>query len=196
MSGRQCDVRERTLVRNLSALARSVVRVAVGCLSVLSCSPQPNEGNPCPRDVAAFRVELTGPTGELPPETELAVTFGGAGVERYSVERGNRSNKTVCCVPAHPSVGKLPHVSCDGDSTRGAALSAKDAGTDRGVAAIHCELWTDGAAQLEVQAAGHAPFEKTLSAVLVEDETLEECNTLKTRDIRLVLQLGDSGVPR
>lgn len=120
--------------------------------------------------------------------------FGGSGVERYSVARGNRDNKTVCCTAAQPTDGKLPPVPCDDASSQGAALIALDAGADRGSTAIHCELWTDGAAEVEVNADGYAPLSETLSALIDDDEELEECKTLKTKDVRLVLQMGDAGL--
>jgi len=61
--------------------------------------------------------------------------------------------------------------------------------------AIQCELWTGGAAEIEVHAAGYAPIEETLTAVLREDEPFEDCPALKTLDVRLVLSRGDGGLP-
>lgn len=169
-----------------SGCAGLVVRAMLGCAVVLGCSEDSVLSEPCPRDVPAFRVQFVAPDGSLPTETTLTVMFGGAGVESYSVEEGNEDNRTLCCRPGDVLDDDFPSVSCDESG-----LSESDGGL---AAAIHCEMWTDGAATVEVEAPGYAPLEETLVAELDEDEDLEECSMLITREVEVVLASRDAGV--
>ncbi len=172
----------------LSALGLSALGLSALGLSALGCSEDHSPvKQPCPRDVPAFRVQLVAPGGNIPANTKLQVTFGGSGREHYSVERGNGDNKTVCCRPGEVLSGDYPAVKCDDSGGSGSEAGA-------GVAAIHCEMWTDGAAEVEVEADGYSLLEETLTAELSDDEQLEGCSMLTTKDVEISLLRGDAGI--
>lgn len=196
-------------VLKTGALAgRLCIGAAVAITLLSACNRRSSTPQPCPRDSAAFRLQLTAPEGPLPEDVFLKVTFGGSSEESYSPRGDYSENKTVCCRSGSEVAGELPSVSCD--SVTGsleltfdaqAALSSwkGDSGSealsgDR--RAIQCELWTNGAARVEITAKGYQLLEDTLVAQPREDEEFEDCPSLVTKDVALVLERGDAGTPR
>jgi hypothetical protein len=156
--------------------------------------------------VAAFRVELTTEDGEaLPENTELSVRYQGRQSEGYTLAEPPTTNEDVCCRPAEPVSGALPEVKClepvegvedasvavdaaPADAAVTDARAAPDAGPAPAPTALHCELWTNGIAEITITAEGYTELVQTLQAEAREDE----CG-LETVDERLVLTRQDGG---
>jgi hypothetical protein len=128
---------------------------------------------------------VTAGQGYLPPDTIVAVAYGGSSLEEFSVRRGNRDNQDVCCRAAPVPSEELGPVAC----------GSLDAGLGHGPArAIECELNTNGAAVLSVRAAGYPELEQTLVADRSESKEFEHCDVLITRDVFTQLTHSDAGV--
>lgn len=165
---------------SIRSLLPLLVPVVVGCSkgdgSSQDCSPPPPP-------VPAFRLELTA-DGPLPGGTKLSVTYQGTQVESYFVGRPAAGNEDVCCRPGRP-VGSaaLPDVGC------GAADGGADAGTDgAGIEALHCDLWTNGGAEVVITAPGYPELDRVLTAKLSADG----CG-VATSETRIVLLRADAG---
>ena len=189
----------------LVRLHTRVLLLIGGC--AIGCSRPQDSPSPCPRDVPAFRLLVTAADGPIPSDTELTVTFGGSGVEEYSLRFGNGDNKTVCCVAASasespPSPRCGSRVAGRGSSLRvdgaafdgGASGSTEGSASDAGTAAIACDLWTDGAAEIEISASGYALLQQTLRAEPSEGELAEDCAALQTKEVSVSLARGDAGM--
>lgn len=148
------------------------------CLLLSSGCSSPERRAPCPRRAPAFRLQLTAEGGDLPPDTRIDVLYGGNQEGTYSIASGIGRNDDVCCVIGTPTAGALPHVPC-------VESSLPDGG---GAAAILCELWTDGAAEVVVTASGYAGLDRTLAPVVNNPG----CG-VDTVDQHLLLSRGDGG---
>lgn len=141
----------------------------------------------CPRTAAAFELRLSATSGELPRDTELRVTFGGATTESYSLRGGNDGNQVVCCVPGDGEGVSLAPATCGAprESDASAVVTAP------GVAAesIRCQLWTNGAAEVLAEGGEYLPIERTL--VAREDVRHPECAAWETQQIELRFGLED-----
>jgi hypothetical protein len=143
---------------------RSLVVVFLLVVAFAGCSsPSPGDGEACPAIAhAAFHVELRAEGGALPPDARIRVVFGG-GEETWALDAPSAVHESVFC----------------------RARDAADAETDAGPkAALACELWTSGAAQVEVSAAGFATLSRDLEA------EADACGIVTT-DVELVLERGD-----
>lgn len=128
---------------------------------------------------------------ELPPGTKLTVAFGGAQHERYALGMAPGNNETVCC-GTYPEGAAPERIPCSpvSDVDTGIARGA-DAGADAGVlrpSTVVCDLWTNGAAEISVRAAGYPEFTEHLVA-----EMREECAGLVTVEIDRTLMHTDAG---
>jgi hypothetical protein len=137
-------------------------------------------GPSCAQAGPAFRLLLRAPDGPLPADTRLRVTYQGNLHESYGGTH-THDNEDLCC-QRH---GKIP-------SHFQSTSCRPDAGTSLfvGTQAIACDLWSNGAAQVEVSASG---YETTVQEL--EAEVDETCQTIVTSDVVLVLQRGDAAAP-
>ncbi len=137
---------------------------------LLACSSTPPDD--CPKAQPAFHVTLTASDGPLPADTTLRVTYGGQS-EEYALLSPPAQPAVVYCTPQYA------------DDADAAADADADAGT-RDVVALSCDLWTQAAATIEVQAADYPK----LTADLEPDTN--DCG-IKTVDYPLLLDKGDAG---
>lgn len=170
--------------------AASTLRVTVSLLSVVvtlvACSNELPDSEPCPRRGPTFRVQVTASQGYLPLDTHVSVAYGGSSLEQFGLRRGNGDNQDVCCRATSEPSEELGRVAC----------GILDGGTGHGPPrAIECELNTNGAAVLTVRATGYEELEQTLVADRSEAEEWEHCDVLITRDVFTELTRGDAGVP-
>jgi hypothetical protein len=177
-------------------LLRAFLSLALG-VAVSACGRGSEDDRvPCPRRAATFRLEVSASSGPLPADTELRVEYG-ASVERYDLLRGNQDNQDVCCTPWQVGDGPPASVPCNprDASTPMEASTALRHGPSLRPPAIRCELSTNGAARIEISATGYTVIEETLEALRSDDEELQHCDALVTRDIYLELTRGDAGAP-
>lgn len=129
--------------------------VAPLLLAAVACSEQqapPSDTCPGPRPAFSLHVERA--DGELlPADTTLTVSYGGSAQERFALDDPPTAPQVVFC-----------RVVPEGAALDGGVvdLASLDAGTH--IKALVCELWTDGAANVSVEASGLAPFTQTLVA--------------------------------
>lgn len=169
--------------------AYSVLASAAAALALVACSTS-HRDTPCPRNQPAFHLELMAEDGVLPSDTELSVGYEGILKEHYSLARGGKENIDLCCAPGQLVKGKLPNIRCDAaqiseGSVREASVreaSARDASirdasvghvldasvppdaAPSGPAAIHCSIWTDNVADVEVTATGYVMYRRAFEA--------------------------------
>jgi hypothetical protein len=166
-----------------------VLPIAVAVLLNVACS-QPRTA-PCPRSQAAFRLQVTAIDGNLPVDTELTVSYQGSRQERYDFYDMGAGNVDVCCRPsgsAWPATAALPTVACTPGSSPDASVApnVEDAGSR---AALVCQLWTSGPAEVDVTATGYAELDQVLQAELLDNG----CG-VQTTDVRVTLERPD-GAP-
>ncbi|HEX2881337.1 MAG TPA: hypothetical protein VHO25_17535 [Polyangiaceae bacterium] len=159
----------------------ALATVVVGALS-FSCKDSNDPVNQplCVQQGPAFRLLVTAPHGLLPRDTEVRVIYQGNLHEEYRL--GRRSmNEDLCCHALDVIPTELTSTSCQPDA--GAPLNQP-------AAAIACDVWSNGAAQVTLSAVGYDTTVHDLTAILDED-----CETIETSDVTLTLQRGDAGVP-
>ncbi len=144
--------------RFLSVVSSWVVALA---LSACSTDPRPE----CPLK-PAFQLSLSASEGPLPPDTVLRVKYGG-GLEEYRLNDLVHTQEVVFC--QHRLDGGLP----------------AEAGVP--VDELYCEMWTQGAATVTVEATGYPDLEQKIEA-----QAKDRC--ILTVDVSLRLDLGDGGV--
>ena len=128
------------------ALALAVAQGAAGC----SSGSSPSDPT-CPAgDRPAFHLVIDAAGAQLPPDTAIEVVFGG-GDETWTLA-APAAGKSVFCKPAGTGDAGVS----DGDEG--------DAGDAGGAAAIACDLWTSGAAEVKVRATGWATLDRELTA--------------------------------
>ena len=114
----------------------------------------------------AFQLRLvTAGAKPLPSDTVLRVKYGG-GVEEYRLDEAVHSQENVFC----------QHRDVDGGPVEAGAS----------VNELSCVLWTQGAADISVEASGYPDLEKTLEA-----KGKNRC--IETVDVTLTLDAGDGG---
>lgn len=106
-------------------------------VTLLGCSGESEPSRPlCPPAGPSFRVTIEAEGEALPEDIRIEISYG-AGHEVYRLDDATRAGKSVFCEP-------LPDA--------------------ENVETIVCELWTSGAAGLEISAEGYEPIDETLSA--------------------------------
>jgi hypothetical protein len=94
----------------LAIWSQAVVATVVA-LATIACSTSKHD-TPCPRNQAAFRLQLTAVDGPLPSDVVIAVAYNGIERETYSLKKGGAQNNDVCCRPGSSVRGALPDVKC------------------------------------------------------------------------------------
>jgi hypothetical protein len=163
----------------LSSLSLSLRAFVFVVPFATACTSSPTHGDPCPRPVPAFRVELTAAVGGLPPDTTLNVLYGGNQSGTYSIHSGSSTSEDVCCHTGVPTSGPLPHVACD-------SQAPNDGGPAQ---ALLCELWTDGLAEVQVRATGYHLLDQVFQAEVTDPN----CG-VDTVDELMVLRHGDGSI--
>ncbi len=152
-------------------MARRWLWLLISGLCTMGCGPDRRE---CTGPHADFIVQLELRDRPLSADTVVHVTYGGSGMEDYSLQEQGATHEVVFCRPA----------SRDGGVAELDAGAAGASGNDDGsVDALHCELWTGGFAKLEVRSAGLA----TMTYELAPREHL--CTLTQT----IVLDSPDGG---
>ena len=103
----------------------------MGLAGVGACGPEEPPDVACERQ-PPYRLEVTAFGGALPGSTVVHVKHGGGEVD-YALADPPTESELVFCDPA-PAAG-------------------------RGVAALDCDLWTQGAVTILVEAGGYVPAE-------------------------------------
>lgn len=116
---------------------------------VLSACSAQNSPPDCPGPHPAFRLQISSEGGqELPMNTTLTIKYGGNGEESFRLGAPHSPQALFCSI-----------------------VSTED---HPGTSSFTCELWTDGAAQVKVEAGGFQAYEKQLSAAT------DECGIVTT----------------
>jgi hypothetical protein len=158
----------------------------VSPLLFAGCNGTDGEDEPvCPRGRPAFDVRLTAADGSVPGDLELSVTVGGSVTETFPAH-GRGKNDVLCCVRGEGDGLSFNPATC-GEPTGDASTTEAGHAT-----VIHCQVWSNGAAQVEVDASGYAPLEQILTARA--DADYAECATWETQPVELRLTRGDAGV--
>lgn len=118
---------------------------------LLACSPSNDPPLTCPGPRPAFQLKVQTFDGRpLPPQTRLVVEYGGSGEESFQLGAPNGSPQVVFCQPSQQGAA--------------GASGAAGAGGASPLAELRCDLWTDGAANVIVEAEGFATFRQTFPA--------------------------------
>jgi len=126
-------------------VARPWLWLLISGLCTMGCGPDRPE---CTSPHADFVVTLELRDRPLSADTVVHVTYGGSGMEDYSLQEEGATHEVVFCRPASRD-GGLSEL--DAASTAAAGAPGSD---DSGVDALNCQLWTGGFAKLEVRATG------------------------------------------
>lgn len=147
----------------------------VAPLALVACKVGDQDPPHCENElVASFHVTLRALDGDLPQNTRVFVKHGG-GEETYELSAVAHHSQVVFCTSVvDRDAGSGSDSSADAGSDSGVADGAPDgdagpgdagdAGTKSAVAALDCELWTNGAATVDVEATGYAPLTRSLTA--------------------------------
>jgi len=108
-------------------------------IAVSGCGPDKKQ---CTGPHPDFVVLLELMNRPLPPDIVVHVTYGGSGMEDFSLARATNHEVVFCRV-----------ASADGGVVADAGSDAGAAEAPAEVEAISCELWTGGYAKIEVSAA-------------------------------------------
>lgn len=127
------------------------------------CTQEPTYDG-CYGEHPAFVVTIRSNEGPLPPDTRLHVKYG-SGEERYSLREPNAPANVIFCAT----------IAGDGAPDAGGAVQA-----------LVCELWTQGAAQITVEASGYPSIMRNLKA------QRNRCG-IETVDDEFLLQARDGG---
>jgi hypothetical protein len=136
-----------------------------------------DEPPPCDGPTMAFKVLLVAAEGPLPEDTVFRVKHGSAtGTEDFRLDADFPSSDVVFCCRA----------TRDGECTEVADVASDGDGGPAPVEGLLCELWTDGAAQVNVSASGYPDLDEMLEA-----RSSEGC--LQTVNVTLTLVRRDAG---
>jgi hypothetical protein len=139
-------MRSRRPDLSLIALALAVSLAACG-----TADPPGEALCPGPRPAFALLVEAADKR-PLPEDTTILVVYGGSAEERFHLKAPSGTPDVVFC-------GVVP----GGADPDGGVIDAGQGGPTE-VTAVSCQLWTDGAANVTVQAEGLATVKRTLEA--------------------------------
>lgn len=155
--------------------------VALSLLPLLAwaCSTRDSD-EPCPGPRPAFRVVIRAfDDRPLPADTEVRVKYGGDGEEVFRLAAPSPQPQVLFCAASQDAAGAGGASNASGASGQSGAAGSSDpaagaggvgggaAGTAGAVEAraLQCQLWTDGAADVTIKAAGLATYERSLAAV-------------------------------
>jgi hypothetical protein len=123
--------------------------VAAGSVGCGDRSGDPPRSCSAPRPAFSLTIRPAKATDALPASTRLKVTFG-SGEEEIDLSNPPIAPQAVfCSVDVH-------------DDDQG--LVDAGAAPDRPLDSVRCQLWTDGAAMVHVEADGFAPADRELEA--------------------------------
>jgi hypothetical protein len=146
----------------LTTLGASLAALALGTSACSSSTPETCEP---PNAHATFRMTVKAPSGPLPDKVIITIKYGGSGEEIYDARFPNITPQVVFCKQER-----------EGGVEQDASQPDMEA--------IVCDLWTDGAATVKIEAEGYADLERNLKA-----ET-DKCG-LKLTEETLTLEVGD-----
>jgi hypothetical protein len=153
--------------RRFALIGLSVVAL-VATIVVAACSTKNNQQCAAPSSHPAFHLTVRAPGGKpLPAQLVLTIKYG-SGEEIYDAEHPNQTPQVVFCKQVQ-----------EGGSPEGGAADASNNAEE-----IVCDLWTDGAANVKIEAEGYPKMERDLSA------EVDECG-LKLTEATITLQEGD-----
>lgn len=152
--------------------------------SACASDPKPRECVPQP----AFALTVRAEGGAALPETTRITVKAGGGVETYVPGVPAACASMVFCRTERGGEADAGAPTPSDAGCTDAGTSAEDGGLPE-VTAITCALWTDGAAQVRVEAAGFTTQDQQLHA------TSGDCGIVtKTATITVVRALGDGGI--
>ncbi|HTM45910.1 MAG TPA: hypothetical protein VL137_13210 [Polyangiaceae bacterium] len=151
---------------------------------LLACNDKahtPGSTTSCAQQGPAFRLIIEAPEGKLPGDTRLRVTYQGTLMESFSLHRPPHHNQDVCCTAVSEVPAHFHATACESDAGVSSAGPA---------AAIACDVWSNGAAHVELTASGYDTTTQDLQA-----EVDPDCETIQTGDKILILQRTDGAAP-
>ena len=116
------------------------------CASWLVCCGPGSDKRQCPGPHPDFNVTLRLSNRPLPPDTVVRVTYGGSGMEAYTLAAPGANHEVVFC-----SVADADGVPLESSSSEGAGAKGEE---ERSVFALSCALWTGGFTTVEVRGSG------------------------------------------
>lgn len=168
----------------------SAFGLILGALAAFACTHEPGYDG-CYVEHPAFVVSIRAESGPLPADMDLHVHYG-AGDETYTLGKPPQNPDVVFCteVAADSDAGadaaEAGPSSPDGASDDGGAEGAALAQVPGPVGSLVCELWTQGAATIVIEASGYRRIESTLKA------HRDSCG-IETHEQAFVLQEPDAG---
>ncbi len=130
---------------------RFILGALIGALLGACSNETPPDSN-CPLAHPSFRLTVDADGQQLPHDVRITVRYGGTGTEDFIAAHPNQSPKIVFCDAQGPEAGPAD------------ASDDHAAGSGDGYDQIVCDLWTDGAATVEIRASGYPMTTRDLSA--------------------------------
>lgn len=131
---------------------------ALAVLSLFGCGPLDDSNTSCSDPQPTFVVSIIAEAGRLPPDTVVTVSYG-AGEETYTLSDQDTLHEIMFCTQNAEEVA---------GNVGGAAGESGDAGAagedNTRVRSLECELWTEGAATLQVVGGDFPMLEELLVA--------------------------------
>lgn len=148
------------------------------------CSRAP-EYDGCFTEHPAFLVRITAGGRPLPSDTRIRVQYGGSSAEERVLLEPAAAPDVIFCTTVDPLAEELD-ASIEASSNTNGSTTELDAASSQ-VTAVLCELWTQGAATITVQATGYRVIEQQLKA------SRNHCG-IETVESELALQAPDAGI--
>lgn len=163
----------------------------------LLCACGPQDPPSCPGPRPAFRVQIR-PEGDviLPRDTVVAIRYGGNGEEEFRLESPPSQPQVLFCATPSGAGGAAGEggtagaagTGSTGQGATGGAAGTGGPGQDAETRVLSCELWTDGAANLKINAEGFQEYDEMLAA------TTDDCGVQTTLlEILLSPETGAGG---
>jgi len=157
--------------------------MALVSLPFVACGPDPKPGPPC--EGPTYNLVVQTENGHpLPPDTRLNVRYGGNHEgEAYALGENPTPQAVFCDEDTTP--GGAPSVgSADGEPA--GAGGADSVAPSEGVFSLHCRLYTQGPARVDVTATGYEPIEE--QDLLLDEE--ERCRVERTVELKVLMDAG------
>jgi len=145
------------------------LRALLGAVCLLSCSPSERKDPTCSGNQPDFVVTIRSELALLPADTKIEVNFGGTQQEVYTLSENVR-HQVVFCEGTSGGAG-----GASGSEPTETPAGAGGAHYED-VAALKCDLWTRGPAEVVVSATGLTTKNKMLvpdSELCTVEEELE-----------------------